>query len=73
MQTDNQSSTDSNDENTNIVSAETSNDTGMLGWWPALLGQRKIDIVLNEEALQTFSLKPFGFIPDSLLELNRNG
>ena len=33
-----------------------------------MLGQRKIGKVMNDESLQTFSVKRYGFIPDPLLE-----
>ena len=53
LKTDSQSSAHTNNDGANVVSVETSDDTGVLGWWTG----RKIGIVMNDESLQTFSVK----------------
>ena len=40
----------------------------MLGWWNDPLGQTKIGVMMNDDTLQMFSLRRYGFVPDSLLE-----
>ena len=72
LKSDSQLSAHTKNDGANVVSVETSDDTGVLGWWTGLLGQRKIGIVMNDEPLQTFSVKRYGFIPDSLLELKKD-
>ena len=65
LKTDSQSSAHTDNDGVNVVSVEMSDDKGVLGWWIGLLGQRKIGIVMNDGSLQTFSVKRYGFIPDS--------
>ena len=44
------------------------NEVGLLGWWNGPLGQTKIGVAMNDDTLQMFSLRRYGFVPDSLLE-----
>ena len=44
------------------------NEVGLLGRWNGPLGQTKIGVAMNDDTLQMFSLRRYGFVPDSLLE-----
>ena len=43
-------------------------EVGLLGLWNGPLGQTKVGVVMNNDSLQMFSLKRYGFVPDTLLE-----
>ena len=51
-----------------IIRGRLDSEVILLGWWNRPLGQTKVGVVMNNDSLQMFSLKRYGFVPDSLLE-----
>ena len=46
---------------------EEDDEVGLLCWWNGPLDQTQVGVVMNQDSLQMFSLKRYGFVPDMLL------